>query len=658
MPDTPFYLEDAWLNPYYGILEGWHKAYINRREELCNGGSLLSFASGHLYYGTHVEGKNIVFREWAPGASDIYLVGDFNDWKKSSGYRFNRLNSQGDWELSVAASNVEAGSYYKLSISWEGGEGLRIPAYAGFVKQDSETGLFSAVIHKKADKYKWRNPGIDCSDRAPMVYEAHIGMSSEEEKVSTFNEFRVEVLPRIAESGYNTLQLMAIQEHPYYGSFGYHVSNFFAVSSRFGTPDEFRQLVDEAHGLGLAVTMDIVHSHAVKNINEGLGLQSGDPGQYFHKGDRRLHPAWDSLCFDYGRPEVIHFLLSNCRYWLEEFNIDGFRFDGVTSMLYFDHGLSRNFTDYGMYFDGNQDIDAIIYLKLANELIQDIRPGAITVAEELNIGAPDLWIKGLKEKGDEEWNPEELFREMSNHRVEEKTITYCESHDQALVGDKTIMFRLADAEMYTSMHKNSPSLVIDRAVALHKMIRLFTLGTGQSGYLNFMGNEFGHPEWIDFPRKDNGWSYRYARRQWSLAKNEELRYSYLDQFDRDMTDFAATHRIFEGKEPELVYSSPGDKVIAFRRRDLLFVFNFHPTSSYTDYALPVAGRFRILLNSDNSRYGGFGRIDESVLYLSQRRYGAPLSEPLRLSLYLPARTAAVFINEPLKPINQSIHLSR
>ena len=176
-------------------------------------------------------------------------------------------------------------------------------------------------------------------------------MATEEEKVGSYNEFRENILPRIKEDGYNAIQIMAIQEHPYYGSFGYHVSSFFAPSSRNGTPEELRELIDKAHELGLAVIMDIVHSHAVKNEIEGIARMDGSYDLYFH-GDpgRRYHSAWDSLCFDYGKDEVLHFLLSNCKYWMDEFRFDGFRFDGVTSMIYMSHGLGESFTDYGDYY--------------------------------------------------------------------------------------------------------------------------------------------------------------------------------------------------------------------------------------------------------------------------------------------------------------------
>ena len=459
---------------------------------------------------------------------------------------------------------------------------------------------------------------------------------------------------------------MAIQEHPYYGSFGYHVSNFFAVSSRFGPPEDLKNLIDEAHGNGIGVIMDLVHSHSVKNELEGLANFDGNAGQYFHEGNRREHIAWDSLCFDYGKDKVIHFLLSNCKYWLDEFKLDGFRLDGVTSMLYYDHGLSRDFTHYDMYYDGNQDENAMTYLTLANKLIHQVNPGALTIAEEmsgmpgvaepikngglgfdyrLSMGMPDYWIKIIKEVADENWNVTEMFYELTSKRKDEKTISYTESHDQALVGDKTIIFRLADKEMYWFMNKDSESLLIDRGIALHKMIRLLTIATSGGGYLNFMGNEFGHPEWIDFPREGNNWSYKYAIRQWKLPEDKTLRYHYLADFDKDMIRLFTEAGILSNPYCRLCHDNTNDQVLAIERKNFLFVFNFNPTKSFTDYGINIsAGKFKIVLNSDSRKYGGFGHIDESLFYYSTKT--GKLSSPEYLKLYLPSRTGLVLKRIP------------
>jgi 1,4-alpha-glucan branching enzyme len=607
-------------------------------------------------------GGGFIFREYAPGAKAITLIGTFSDWKPEKRFALKNIGG-GVWELVSPRGRIKDGDLYKMLVEWQDGCGERIPSYARRVVQDEQTGIFCAQVWQPLKPYKFKVHDFIPKRDPLLIYECHIGMSGEKEGVSTYEEFRTQVLPRIAADGYNAIQIMAIQEHPYYGSFGYHVSSFFAPSSRFGTPEELKHLIDDAHKRKIAVIMDIVHSHAVKNEVEGLGRLDGSYDLYFHSGDRREHPAWDSLCFDYGKNSVLHFLLSNCKYWLEEFHFDGFRFDGVTSMLYYDHGLGKAFSSYGDYYNGAQDTDAITYLTMANILIHNINPAAITIAEEMSgmpglamtfkdggigfdyrmaMGVPDYWIKLIKEKKDEDWLPTSIFYELTNRRQDEKTITYCESHDQALVGDKTIIFRLADKEMYWHMMVNDHNYQVDRALALHKMIRLITLATTNGGYLNFMGNEFGHPEWIDFPREGNGWSYKYARRQWSLVEREDLKYQFLNNFDKAMLKIVSSVKKFEDTNIVKLWDKDDDQVLAFMRGNLLFVFNFNPSKSFTDYGiLAPEGKYVNVLDSDAEKFGGYGNIDDGVAHLTTHDQLYTKHGKGWLKLYLPARTAIV-----------------
>ena len=662
---------DPWLKSYEKVIVDRLELAEKKEKELTGDSTLSDFANGHLFFGLHKEVDDWVFREWAPNATQMFLTGTFSGWQDSMEFAFSKTNS-GVWEIRLPIEKLRHKDLYRLSIHWEGGQGDRIPAWATRILQDESSKMFSAQVWDSPEKYKWKNSSYKRTSEPPLIYEAHIGMASENEGISTYRYFRDEVLPRIVKSGYNTIQLMAIQEHPYYGSFGYHVSSFFAPSSRFCTPEDLKSLIDTAHESGICVIMDLVHSHSVKNVNEGLALFDGTSYLYFHDGPRREHIAWDSLCFDYGKNEVLHFLLSNCKYWLDEFRFDGFRLDGVTSMLYLDHGLSRNFTSYDDYFDGGQDADAITYLFLANKLIHEVRPDAISVAEEMSgmpglatpvekggmgfdyrlaMGTPDYWIKIIKERTDELWNVSEIYHELSNHRADEKTIGYAESHDQALVGDKTVIFRLMDKEMYFSMNKSSQSLVVDRGIALHKMIRLVTLATAGGGYLNFMGNEFGHPEWIDFPREGNDWSYKYARRHWSLVDHKDLRYHDLAQFDATMISLIREEKCLEMPFPYQRFAHESDQVLAFDRGTLLFVFNFNPNQSFTDYGIPVeSGKYKLVLNSDEPGFGGFDRVENNILYYTKKKGKLTSSAPHLLKLYLPSRTALVFKKLPWKKI--------
>ena len=652
-------LDDEYLRPFEEAIRGRAMNAYARANQLTGGKTpLADWAAAHEYYGLHRTRRGWVFREWAPNATSMWLVGDFSKWRTNRLYECMRIPGSDVWELKLPAKAIKAGDNYRLEMRWAGGRGERIPAYARYVVQDPETKLFCAQVYES--KYKWRHESPKASG-SPFIYEAHVGMGGEEERVHTYAEFRDEVLPRIKKAGYDTVQLMAIMEHPYYGSFGYHVSSFFAASSRFGTPDDLKSLVVAAHGMGLRVIMDLVHSHAVKNERDGLSMFDGTDYQYFHSGAKGWHRAWDSRCFDYGKTGVLHFLLSNCRFWLDEYRFDGYRFDGVTSMLFWDHGLGDAFTNYGMYFNGSVDDDAWAYLQMANRVIHESHPGAITIAEDVSgmpgvaapakdfgigfdyrmaMGEPDFWFRLAEKVRDDDWPMGGIYYELTNRRAEEKVVSYVESHDQALVGGKTFFFQLADAAIYWGMGKDQHGLEVDRAIALHKMARLATAALNGGAYLNFMGNEFGHPEWIDFPREDNGWSYHHARRQWSLRDDPNLRFKPLADFDEEMLKCV---RKMRGEPVELVANEP-DKVLAFKRGKYLFAFNFNPTKSFEGYGIlvPPATEWKHLFDTDEVRFGGQGRIGRGAKY-------GPALVPWRdelvqqIRLYLPARTAVVLI---------------
>lgn len=583
-------------------------------------GSLVDFANGYKYFGFQQESKHWTFREWAPNAKRAWLVGDFNNWENN--FELKQAYG-GTWEISIPGM-LPVGSKVKVKLLLPSGETVyRVPSYIMFAVPNERHELDGVIVQPK---YDWKNKAPQLKE-APLIYEAHIGISTEEYKINSYKEFTRDVLPRIKKAGYNTIQLMAIMEHPLYASFGYQVSNFFAISSRFGQPEDLMELIDQAHGIGLRVLLDVVHSHAVKNIEDGLNYFDGTENQYFHEGERGNHPAWKTKLFNYGKDEVIHFLLSNLKFWLDTYHFDGFRFDGVTSMLYHDHGLGTVFTDYSKYFSLNTDIEAVTYLMLANELTHLFNPSATTIAEDmsampgmalpissggigfdyrLSMGIPDFWIKQLKEKTDNSLDLLSLWWELTTRRPGEKNIGYSESHDQALVGDKTIMMWLADEEIYWKMDLNNQSLKIDRAIALHKLIRLITFSLAGEGYLNFMGNEFGHPEWLDFPRQENHDDFQHARRQWSLADNKDLRFQYLLAFDQAMINLERHYKFLESPEPvQQLWIKNSDKLLAYQKGQLLFVFNFHP-SYEQELQLQFPEKPELIFDSDDQKFGGFG----------------------------------------------------
>lgn len=654
--------DDPWLEPYTEEISNRIKRFNTLKENIeKNAGSLESFTDAYNYFGINYDKKKKGwwYREWAPAAVSLSLVGDFNSWNRDA----NPLdrNEHGIWETFIDGTILKHGDKVKVHIITDHSELDRIPAYIKRAIQDPETHDFSGQVWCPEKEFEWTDKDFQLGpiNAAPVIYEAHIGMAQEKEGIGSYREFVDNVLPRIKDLGYNALQLMAIQEHPYYGSFGYHVSNFFAPSSRFGTPEDFKYLVNEAHRSGIAVIIDIVHSHAVKNIAEGLNEFDGSDDQYFHPGGRGIHSAWDSKLFNYGRWEVQQFLLSNLAYWLKEFHVDGFRFDGVTSMMYFHHGDFTSFDHYDKYFIDDVEWDSLTYLQMANALTHKINKNAITIAEDmsgmpglcrkqkeggigfdfrLGMGIPDFWIKYLKEKSDEDWNIHELWQTMVNRRWKERTIAYAESHDQAIVGDKTVAFWLMDKEMYYHMQVSDENYIIDRGIALHKMIRFFTITLGGEGYLNFIGNEFGHPEWIDFPREGNNWSYKYCRRQWSLVNNDKLKYRFLNQFDKDMINLIKNYEILQSLPARQLNMDDANKTIIFERNNLIFVFNFHPSNSIPDYQFhaPLVGDYKVILSSDSKQYGGFNRIDTEMLYPVQDTNGYR-----KLRIYLPNRTAIV-----------------
>jgi 1,4-alpha-glucan branching enzyme len=647
---------DTYLKPYTAQLEKRRQKIVLKELEFTDGKCKLSDCfNNHLYYGLHKTENNWIFREKAPFAKKIYIYGDFSHWQLEEQFSLHSLEN-GDWEIDLSLDLLRHKMLYKLWICWENGSDERIPAYAKRVVQDEQTKVFSAQVWDPEQPYLWQHQNQH-SHSFHYIYETHIGMSSNEGKVSNYQEFEEKILPRIKDLGYNTIQLMAIQEHPYYGSFGYQVANFYAPSSRFGTPEELKHLIDKAHEWDIDVILDIVHSHSVANEKEGLSRFDGSDDLYFHNGNRGKHPVWDSRLFNYGKNETLAFLLSNVKYWLEEFHFDGLRFDGVTSMCYAHHGIGIDFVNYDQYFDNQVDNDALVYLALANKIVKEVNSTAITIAEDvsgmpgmafpiekggigfdyrMSMGIADFWGNLIKNISDEHWLPSDIFFRLTDKRYEEHTISYAESHDQALVGDKTLIFRLIDKEMYFSMSRNSSHLLVDRGIALHKIIRLLTLSLADGGYLNFMGNEFGHPEWIDFPRQGNGWSFQYALRRWDLSDNQELKYHFLQDFDKAMIQLSKKHSVFDA-QPKLLLQNNADQVLAYQRNGILFVVNLSPSCSFSDYGIACkSGTYNILLNTDSPVFGGFGNVNETMNYFTTLIDGKDF-----IKLYLPARTAIV-----------------
>ena len=654
---------DPYLKPFESDIQLRMKNYTNCKKKLLGTNqSLKSFANGNLFYGFHLLKDGWIYREWAPEADALYLIGDFNCWNPKTHPLQRKEN--GNWEIFLPGLHaLKHMSYIKVRVVSKNVSRDRIPIYIKRTVQDANTHDFVGQIWQPDHAFNWQDSEFHVDNTKPLfIYETHVGMAQEKEGIGTFNEFTEFMLPRIKTAGYNTIQLMAIMQHPYYASFGYQVSNFYAVSSWFGTPEDLKTLINTAHCMGITVLLDLIHSHSVKNIAEGINEFDGTDYQFFHTGIKGNHPAWGTKLFNYGKPEVIHFLLSNIKFWIEEYHFDGYRFDGVSSMLYHHQGLGVAFTNYSKYFSMDTDTEAITYLQLANDLIRELKPSALTIAEDmsgmpgmclpvkygglgfdyrLSMGVPDFWVKILKELPDEKWSMFRVWNELTSRRPQEKNIAYCESHDQALVGDKTLMFRLGGKEMYLHMLKDDDNSIISRAIELHKLIRFITITLGGEGYLNFMGNEFGHPEWIDFPRKGNNWSYHYARRQWSLMENKQLKYEYLSDFDREMLTFIKTYNILSAGDLQSLWIDEEHKLLAFKKNGLVFLFNFNPSESFHEYELPTdeAGEYTIVFNSDEKIFGGQSRIRTDYTY--QTKTLQHKENKTGIIIYSPSRTVLV-----------------
>ncbi|KAF7700169.1 1,4-alpha-glucan-branching enzyme [Silurus meridionalis] len=666
---------DPYLKPYVKDYErryGLFQKQLMLLEEA--EGGFDQFTRSYKTFGAHrLPDNSLVFKEWAPAAEALFLTGDFNGWDKFS-HPYKKMEF-GKWELHIPPKEdnspaVAHNSKLKVVLHTKEGERLyRISPWATYVTRADTSVVYEWAYWDPPHPYVHKHPRPQ-KPRSLRIYESHVGIASPEGKVASYKNFTYNVLPRIKDLGYNCIQMMAIMEHAYYGSFGYQVTSFFAASSRYGTPDELKELIDVAHSMGIMVLLDVVHSHASKNTEDGLNRFDGSDSCFFHSGNRGDHPLWDSRLFNYSSWEVLRFLLSNLRWWMEEYRFDGFRFDGITSMLYHHHGVGSGFSgSYTEYFGLQVDEDSLVYLMLANHILHTLYENCITVAEDVSgmpmlcrpvheggcgfdyrlaMAIPDKWIQIIKEFKDEDWSIGNIVHTLTNRRYGEKCIAYAESHDQALVGDKTLAFWLMDKDMYTNMSSLIPmNAVIDRGIQLHKMIRLLTHALGGEGYLNFMGNEFGHPEWLDFPRAGNNESYHYARRQFNLVDTDNLRYSQLYNFDRDMNRTEDKYGWLSAPPAYVSTKHEGDKVLVFERANVLFIFNFHPTNSYSDYRVAVGppGKYKIKLDSDEVQYGGHGRLDHNTDFFTVP--GTYNERPNSMQVYIPCRTAVVLANEEI-----------
>ena len=636
---------------------------------------LLTFAHSYNTMGLHLNNNNdVIYKEYAPNAKSISLFGEFNNWNRNE--YIGQKDKNGLWTITIPNKNgscpIKHNTKLKANVCLADciTKVDRNPIWSRYLIQNKDSYLYDTVFWNPPKPYEWKSKQFMQRKRSLRIYEAHVGMSSLDCKVSTYREFADTVIPRIKNTGYNAIQLMAIMEHVDYASFGYHVTNFFAIASRSGTPDDLKYLIDVAHQNDLIVLIDIVHSHASCNQSDGISNWDGTDYLYFHSGSRGKHDLWDSRLFNYSNYETLRLLLSNCAFYQEEYHFDGFRFDGVTSILYKHHGIGYGFTgNYNEYFNDQFDLDGGVYTMLANYLIHLINPNAITIAEDvsgmpglcrpideggfgfdyrLNMSIADKWIHIMRNIRDEHWDMGNITYTLTNRRNNEKHVGYCESHDQSIVGDKTLSMWLFDKELYWNMSVLSEeTLVINRGICLHKMIRLITFALGGEAYLNFMGNEFGHPEWVDFPRPGNNFSYEHCRRRWDLVDDKLLRYRFLYKWDCVMNNLDEVFCFLPSQQYHVSCKDEETKVIVFEKGDLLFVFNFNISKCFEHYKVGTPWRTPhiIIVDSDESRFMGKDRLTYGHENFFPCMHDSYQGRPNYIQLYVPNRTCMVLIAE-------------
>ncbi|KAK9673873.1 hypothetical protein RND81_12G195300 [Saponaria officinalis] len=555
---------------------------------------------------------------------------------------------------------LQHGSKYRVYFNTPDGPLERIPAWATYVRLDGDGNQPCAVHWDPSPEcaHKWKNNSPK-RPKSLRIYECHVGISGSDPKVSSFLEFTEKVLPRVKDLGYNAIQLFGVIEHKDYFTAGYRVTNMYAVSSRFGTPEDFKRLVDEAHGLGLLVFLDIVHSYSAADEMVGLSLFDGTNDCYFHTGKRGHHKYWGTRIFKYGDVDVLQFLLSNLRWWIEEYHIDGFQFHSLPSMMYTHNGFATFTGDFEEYCNQYVDRDALLYLILANDILHFLHPNIITIAEDatlypglcepssqgglgfdyyVNLAAPEMWLSFLENVPDNEWSMSKIVTTLMGNKIyTNKMLLYAENHSQSISGGRSF----AEILFGTEVGSNEASKLL-RGTSLHKVIRLITFTIGGSAYLNFMGNEFGHPKRVEFPTSNNNFSFELASRRWDLLSDQGL-HQKLFHFDQDMMKLDQKEKVLSRGLPNVHHVNDDTMVISYTRGPLLFIFNFHPTDSYERYSVGVdeAGEYQMILNSDEEKYSGQGAINADQYFQRSIRKRIDGFQNC-LQLPLPSRSAQVY----------------
>ena len=613
--------------------------------------------------GAHVatnEGKKgVYFAVWAPHAAQVHVVGDFNDWEENEKYEMTCVGGIGIYEVFVEGIGV--GELYKFLITTKDGRKLyKADPYGN--QAEFRPGTASRVTD--ISKLKWADARWIKArekknvDEMPMaIYEVHPGSwrkhpATEEDPDGFYNyrEFAHELTEYVKDMGYTHVELMGIAEHPFDGSWGYQVIGYYAPTARYGTPEDFQYMVNYFHKNGIGVILDWVPAHFPK---DAAGLADFDGEALYEYADPRKgeHPDWGTKVFDYAKNEVKNFLIANALYWVEQFHIDGLRVDAVASMLYLDYGRSAGNWVPNIYGE-NKNLEAIEFFKHLNTVVTGRNHGTMIIAEESTAwprvtGKPEDGGLGFTMKWNMGWMHDFLdymkldpyFRSY-NHNKMTFSMTYAFSEKYVLVlsHDEVV-------HMKGSMINKMPGEYDDKFANL-KAGYSFMLGHPGKKLL-FMGQDFAQfREWSEARELD--W-YLLAEEKHVQMKNyvRELLHLYQDSPALYQTDDN-----WEGFE--WINADDSDRsIFSFVRHskdgknNLLFVVNFTPVER-PDYrvGVPQSGSYKLVLNSDEARFGGTG-TKRAASYRSRK--GDYDGKPYSIGYSLPAYGVAVFQYEKKKP---------
>ncbi|MBO4374166.1 MAG: 1,4-alpha-glucan branching protein GlgB [Lachnospiraceae bacterium] len=570
------------------------------------------------------DGKNgYFFAVWAPNAKYVSLVGDINEWRPDAN-PMTRMEDIGIWTCFVP--DVTEGSLYKYYIISENGSVLyKADPYAVYAEMRPGTASKTYDLsHFKWTDSKWmkRREGLDMNREPMAIYEVHLGSwmrhpTKENDGFYSYREFTDRIVEYLKEMPYTHVELMGMSEYPFDGSWGYQVTGYYAPTSRYGCPDDFRYMINKFHENGIGVILDWVPAHFPRDAH-GLAMFDGSPLYEYADPKKGEHPDWGTKIFDYGKNEVKNFLIANANYWMREFHIDGLRVDAVASMLYLDYGKQSGQWVANKY-GGNKNLEAIEFFKHLNSEVLGAFPGAVMIAEESTAwpkvtGKPEDDGLGFSFKWNMGWMNDfcdymklDPYFRKDNHYKMTFAMSYNSSENYILVLSHDEVVHLK-----CSMLMKMPGFKVDKFANLRAGYAFMFGHCGKK--LLFMGQEFAQErEWSE--ERELDWYclddplhagmklfvsdllklYRKYKSMWEFDNsNEGFEWINADDTEKSLYSFIRTNS--SGKD------------------SLVFVVNFTPMKR-TDYrvGVPKAGKYTLLLNSDDKQYGGTGTEIESVL---------------------------------------------